>query len=280
MSAMSLVDAEYGQMARAQLIQRTRTLAAERQRRLASLRSEADCERYIAAARAAVKQAFGPLPERTPLNAETVGETIRGDGFRIENVRFESTPGTFVTANLYLPTNCTAASPAPAVVQPLGHSATAKAATGYQEASQRLAIAGFAVLSFDPINQGERDQYTTLLPDKEPVLGASSPGSARTSTAAHNMMGKQLELCGDWFGRWMLWDGIRAVDYLETRPDVDTSVLGVTGCSCVYCAFSGAHKRCALTISRGAIHVVAVALCQAGCGQWSRASPWLRRTAS
>ena len=230
-AAMALVDAEYGQMDRAQLIRRSRELGLERQQKLANLRSQADCESYIAVAREAAHKAFGSLPERTPLEAVTVGEPLPGEGYRVENVRFQATPGNFVTANLYLPATCTAASPAPAVLQPLGHSATAKAATGYQEASQRLALAGFAVLSYDPINQGERDQYTTLLPDEERVLGSCSPGSARTSTAAHNMMGKQLELCGEWFGSWMLWDGIRAVDYLESRPEIDTSTLGVTGCS-------------------------------------------------
>jgi cephalosporin-C deacetylase-like acetyl esterase len=228
---MALVNAEYGQMDRSHLIVQTRALAAARQQRLASLRSPADCERYIAAARQATHEAFGLLPERTALNAVTVSGPQHFEGYRVENIRFESMPGNFVTANLYLPATCSAASPAPAVLQPLGHSATAKAATGYQVASQRLVLAGFAVLTYDPINQGERDQYTTLLPDEEPVLGSCSPGSARTSTACHNMMGKQLELCGDWFGRWMLWDGIRAVDYLESRAEIDTSTLGLTGCS-------------------------------------------------
>ena len=202
------MDAEYGQMVRAQLIRRQRALGAARDERLAALATRADAEAYIERARAATVAAFSPgLPtERTPLNPVVVGDAAQhAAGFRVENVRFEATPANFVTANLYLPDGASAATPAPAVLQPLGHSATAKAATGYQEASQRLAVSGFAVLSYDPINQGERDQYTTLLPDEEPVLGSWSAGAARTSTACHNMMGKQLELTGQWFGSWMLW---------------------------------------------------------------------------
>ena len=43
------------------------------------------------------------------------------------------------------------------------------------------------------------------------------------------MMGKQLELLGQFFGMWRVWDGIRALDYLLTRPEVDPSHVGVTG---------------------------------------------------
>ena len=181
-------DAEYGQQVRQQLIQRQRALATARRARLAALRTVGDAEGYIAHAKAATHEAFAPdrFPlsgERPPPNAVTVGEptihTAVAPGFRVECVRFEALPGNWVTANLYLPPSASAATPAPAIVQPLGHSATAKAATGYQEASQRLALAGFGVLSYDPINQGERDQYTTLLPDDEPVLGSFSPGSVK-----------------------------------------------------------------------------------------------------
>ena len=228
-------DAEYGQQVRRHLIQRQRGLASARRARLAALETVGDAKEYIAHARAVTLKAFAREScfsgERTPLNAVTVGQPTVHSGFRVENVRFEALPGNFVTANLYLPSSASATTPAPAIVQPLGHSATAKAATGYQEASQRLALAGFAVLSYDPINQGERDQYTTLLPADEPVLGSYSPGSARTSTAAHNMMGKQMELLGEFFGQCMLWDGIRAVDFLESRAEICTSILGLTGCS-------------------------------------------------
>ena len=46
---------------------------------------------------------------------------------------------------------------------------------------------------------------------------------------AHNMMGKQLELNGDWFGAWRAWDGMRALDYLLSRSEVDRTRVGLTG---------------------------------------------------
>lgn len=234
------MDAEYGQMVRAQLIRRQRALGAARDERLAALATRADAEAYIERARAATVAAFSPgLPtERTPLNPVVVGEAAQhAAGFRVENVRFEATPANFVTANLYLPDGASAATPAPAVLQPLGHSATAKAATGYQEASQRLAVSGFAVLSYDPINQGERDQYYCGVCNA-PIDADPTPSRAglpathhlrAACTCAHNMMGKQLELLDDFFGAWRAWDGMRALDYLLSREEIDTDHLGITG---------------------------------------------------
>jgi len=43
------------------------------------------------------------------------------------------------------------------------------------------------------------------------------------------MMGKQLELIGDFFGMWRVWDGMRALDYFLARPEVDTTRVGLTG---------------------------------------------------
>src|SRR5438876_8268453 len=66
---------------------------------------------------------IGGFPERTPLNAKTVG-VIERENFRIEKIIFESQPKFYVTANLYLPKNGTG--PFPAILFPLGHEAGAK----------------------------------------------------------------------------------------------------------------------------------------------------------
>ncbi|HIM55476.1 MAG TPA: hypothetical protein EYM39_02120, partial [Candidatus Latescibacteria bacterium] len=166
--------------------------------------------------RRAIRRALGPLPPRTPLKARTTDTVVRS-AFSLEKVLFESRPGCLVTAHLYIPTGLQ--QPAPAVLGSCGHSPDGKAEAVYQEFCQRLARAGFVVLIYDPFNQGERDQYYKLK-DRSAVASC---------THAHNMMGKQLELVGEWFGAWRAWDGIRALDYLLSRPEVDGRRVGLTG---------------------------------------------------
>ena len=158
---------------------------------------------------------IGQLPERTPLNARVAGRAKR-DGYRVENVVFESQPGFFVTANLYLPA---LGGPHPGILLPCGHSANGKAAGAYQRASILLAKNGFIVLCFDPIGQGERRQL--LDADGEPVF----PGT----TTEHMVEGIAPILLGRSLATYMIWDGMRAVDYLQSRPEVDPERIGCTG---------------------------------------------------
>ena len=197
-------------------LEKLRQMRADRHERLGAIRSRAAALAYQRRVRRAIRRAIGPLPPRTPLNARTTG-TERRAAFTLEKVLFESRPGCLVTAHLYIPTGLQR--PAPAVLGSCGHSPDGKAEPLYQEFCQRLARAGFVVLIYDPFNQGERDQYHRLK-DRSAVASC---------THAHNMMGKQLELVGEWFGAWRAWDGIRALDYLLTRPEVDPSHIGLTG---------------------------------------------------
>jgi dienelactone hydrolase len=182
----------------------------------AGLRTKQDAEKYVEGVRARIRRCFGPEPERTPLNPRVTG-TIQRDGYKIENVIFESRPGFPVTANLYLPTN--KPTPAPAVVGTCGHSVNGKAAEAYQSFAQGLARQGYVCLIYDPIGQGERLQYVN--DDLTPRRG--------TGTREHLYAGNQQFLVGEFFGMWRAWDGIRALDYLLTRPEVDRDRLGVTG---------------------------------------------------
>ncbi|MDD5704506.1 MAG: prolyl oligopeptidase family serine peptidase [Kiritimatiellae bacterium] len=207
----------YGHMALDYVIQRVKDLRRERAARLGAIRTREQAVRYRESVRRTIRAAFALAPAKTPLNARITG-TIRRNGYRIEKVIFESRPGCLVTGNLYLPAEI--GKPCPGVVSPCGHSANGKAYPSYQEVYQRLVHAGFVVLAYDPFNQGERDQYFHL-PKLHPLRA--------NCCAAHNMMGKQLELIGEYFGMWRAWDGIRALDYLLTRPEVDARRVGVTG---------------------------------------------------
>lgn len=98
------------------------------------------------------------LAERTPLNPKIVG-TLKGEGYRVENVLFESRPEFHVTANLYLPTT---PGPWPGMIVPCGHSHDGKVAGGYQRICILLARHGMAALCYDPLGQGERYQMIDL----------------------------------------------------------------------------------------------------------------------
>jgi len=196
-----------------------REIKVERQKILKSIKTKKEAERYKEYALSAIKKAF-PLPEvKTPLNPKITG-VIEKPGYRIEKVIFESRPEFLVTGNLYIPDKLKGK--APAALVPCGHTTVeSKTYSLYQEVCIRLVKSGFIVLTYDPISQGERDQYYSVSDEDDPL---------RTNCCyAHNMMGKQLELLGDFFGAWRVWDGIRALDYLISRDEVDTDKVGITG---------------------------------------------------
>ncbi|MCX7705240.1 MAG: prolyl oligopeptidase family serine peptidase, partial [bacterium] len=208
---------DYSHMMFDYFIDRMRRMTAQRNTILKQVKTKNDALKYQKKVKKVIKKAFHPLPEKTPLNPRITG-TVRRNGYRIEKIIFESRPQCFVTSNLYIPEKFNP--PFPAVVGSCGHSALGKAEPRYQEFCQRLVHNGFIVLIYDPFNQGERDQYTVLT--KNSLL-------RRACCAAHNMMGKQMQLIDEFFGSWRLWDGIRALDYILTRKEVDKNFIGITG---------------------------------------------------
>jgi len=159
----------------------------------------------------------GGMPERTPLNARTVGSFER-PGYRVEKVIYESAPGFHVPGNLYIPTGHRP--PFPGILFQMGHSNNGKADTGYQRCCQGLVKLGFLVLAFDPMGQGERVYY----PD-----GSGTSTRLRSSDDEHTVPGKQMLLYGDTSSRLQVWDAMRSLDYLESHPMVDPKRLGSTG---------------------------------------------------
>jgi cephalosporin-C deacetylase-like acetyl esterase len=182
----------------------------------AALKTKADAEAYVLKVQQKIRRCFGPEPERTPLNARVTKITDR-ELYRIENVIFESRPGFFVTANLYVPQG--RKFPLPGVVGSCGHSANGKAAEAYQAFAQSLAKLGYVCLIFDPIGQGERLQYVDAQLKPKRGIGV----------AEHLHAGNQQYLVGEFFGAWRAWDGIRALDYLLSREEVDPKHVGITG---------------------------------------------------
>jgi len=152
------------------------------------------------------------LPDRTPLNARIVSKKIYND-YRMEKIIYESQPGFYVTALFYLPLT---KPPYPGVLLLCGHDELGKAA--YQRISIMLAKNGMAVLCPDPIGQGERKQ----------VLNDEGRGQYRATTE-HMIGGIASILLGRSLATYMIWDGIRGIDYLVSRPEIDAARIGCTG---------------------------------------------------
>lgn len=140
-----------------------------------------------------------PLPERTPLKP-TLREERKQNGYSVTNVAFESTPGFRVTGNLYRPWPRKAGERFPAVLLAHGHARDPVSGGRFADSKQKLGgmlgRAGAVVFAFDMVGYGEATQ------------------------AAHKT---------DTTLRLQLWNSIRAVDFLESRPEVDPARIGVTG---------------------------------------------------
>ena len=190
----------------------------DRQRAWDGIHNERELLRTQDQARRKLLQMIGGLPAaKTDLQARVTGR-IEMDGFSVEKLIFQSLPGVYVTALLYVPADHSKKHPA--VLVPAGHAADGK--FHYQSLSQRLAGRGYVVISWDPVGQGERSQFWD-----------SAAGKSRYNLICgeHAAMGNLAYLAGANLARWEIWDGIRAVDYLLTRPEVDSQRISITGTS-------------------------------------------------
>lgn len=189
----------------------------ERATKVATLKTEGQWIRRQEEVRQTLMNIVGPFPEKTPLNPQIV-DVINKEGYRVEKVIYESMPDLYVTACLFIPDNLKGK--APAILYPSGHTAEAFRAETYQTSILNLVKKGFIVLAYDPIGQGERLQYFDAEEGKSRIGGA---------THEHSYVGAQCFISGSSFARYRIWDGIRSVDYLLTRDEVDAERIGITG---------------------------------------------------
>jgi len=151
-----------------------------------------------------IKKALGPMPvERTSLNARII-RRIKNEDYSIEVICFESQPGIWVTANLYLPNNISI--PAPAILMPHGHYLFGKTQPAVQLSCIGLARRGFVVMALDTMGYGERGHQ-------------GHEDNLFLLMAGRSLMALEV------------WDNMRALDYLCTRPEVDQDRIGCTGAS-------------------------------------------------
>jgi dienelactone hydrolase len=154
-----------------------------------------------------------PMPERSPLNAQVFGR-IERNGFSVEKAYFESLPGFYVTGNLYRPARGTAGVPQPpfpAVLAPHGHAAYGRleASDIFNEPARAASLArqGYLVFTYDMVGYNDSFQVPHDYAAPEAALWGFS------------VLGLQL------------WNGIRALDFLESLPDIDRTRIGASGAS-------------------------------------------------
>ncbi|WP_263419030.1 alpha/beta hydrolase [Terriglobus albidus] len=163
-------------------------------------------------------QELGGLPERTPLHAQVTG-TIEHPDYVVQKLVYQSLPGFYVTGSVYVPKN--AKKPFPAVLGLAGHSGDGKSFAGYQTVWVSLVRRGFLVLAIDPVGQGERIEHLDPT-TRRPLLQIGG-------TPEHMADGLPVLLTGTNIARYFIWDGMRGIDYLQSREDVDKTRIGVAG---------------------------------------------------
>jgi cephalosporin-C deacetylase-like acetyl esterase len=150
-----------------------------------------------------------PLPEKTPLHATITGTVDRGDVV-IEKLHFQSKPGLYVTGNLYRPKK--SSGKLPAILYVCGHSGRGRDGnkTAFQDHGMWFASNGYICLVIDTLQLGE-------IAGKH--HGTYNLGRWWWQARGYTPAGVEC------------WNGVRALDYLVSRPDVDADRLGVTGIS-------------------------------------------------
>jgi len=190
-----------------------------RDKQIARLRTKSDWHKRQQFVKDKLKEIIGPFPKKEALNPEITG-IIQKEGYRIEKVIYESVPGFYETGCLYIPDNLKGK--APAILNVFGHDQASFREEYYQVIITNLVKKGMIVFAIDPLGQGEHVQYY------DPEIKFSAIGY---SVIEHEYMGNVSFLSGVSPAKYFIWDGIRAIDYLLTRKEVDPERLGATGFS-------------------------------------------------
>lgn len=147
-----------------------------------------------------------PMPERTPMDLQ-VTNLLEREGYVVENIHFQPWPGAYVAGNLYRP--AVVEEPLPAVLYLCGHS-KGKVNPPYQANPRWFGSHGYVALVLDPIQLGECQGYHA---------GTYNKGRWDWYSRGYTPAGTEV------------WNAMRALDYLQTRDDVDGERMGVTGLS-------------------------------------------------
>ncbi len=191
---------------------------AERAQAVARIQTRADAERRKTQVREKILALIGGIPGHAgPVAVKEFG-TLAGDGFTVQKLAYESLPGLWVTANLYLPSSGNG--PFPAVLLAPGHGAAGKQED--YSFGGNFARSGVIALAIDPLGQGERLQYF------DPEMKKSIVGNP---TGEHGEVNVPAMMVGEDVARYFVNDSMRGIDYLISRRDVNADRIGAMGCS-------------------------------------------------
>jgi dienelactone hydrolase len=187
-----------------------------------AIETRADWEQFRDARLQDLRKSLGPFPPAPKDLRVRVVEDLKGEGYRVKDLVFESRPGLIVTANLYLPADA----PKAAAGILICHSHHAPKMEGeLQDMGMTWARSGCVVLVMDQLGHGERRQH--------PFLDAKSyPLRFRVGRQDYYFrynVGNQLHLIGDSQMGWMVWDLMRGVDVLLAEPGVDKDKIVLLG---------------------------------------------------
>ena len=174
---------------------------------VANARTKQDALRLVERARKKVQASFKNVKRDLPVRSRCTG-TVKFPGYKVEKHLIRTRDKFSMSVNLYLPDN--GKKPFPAIIFLAGHATNGK--SGYLSACVNFALRGFAVLSADPIHQGERWQFDNY-----------------SMVHGHNVLNRQLLTLGENFSDWRLHDAVQLVNFLHTRQDIDHTRIGVNG---------------------------------------------------
>jgi dienelactone hydrolase len=201
-------------MLAADLRKRTQEANERESKLFAAVRTKAEWEKYRDERIAKLRESLGPFPAVPKDMRVVTTKTIDGDGFTIQNTLFETRPGWWVAANLYLPAK--PPEKMPGVVIAHSHHG-GKSGGELQDMGMTWARAGVAVLVPDQLGYGERRQHD-FHTDKD-YAKPFKPG--RQDYYFRYTSNLQLSAVGDSLMGWMAWDLMRAVDVLLKQPTID-----------------------------------------------------------
>ncbi len=190
-----------------------------RNREIGQLKTKQDWQNRQTFVKEKLEHLIGPFPEKTALNPRITG-VLQKDGYQVEKLVYESMPGFYVTGCVFIPDNLKGK--APAILNVIGHEQEGFRAELDQLVYLNLVKKGFIVLAIDPIGQGESVQFY------DPEIGFSKVGY---SVVEHCYAGNLTFLSGISLARYFTWNGVRGIDYLISRDDVDADRIGMTGFS-------------------------------------------------
>jgi dienelactone hydrolase len=201
-----------------QLLEVARRQEAARRATFAGVKSKADLDALQKSLREKFLRLIDGLPAAGAVPRAKLTGIIEADDYVIEKLVIETIPDYWMSALLYRPRKLVGRHPG--VISPCGHSPVGKAAATYQTLHINLVKRGYIVLTYDPVGQAERSQFWDA---------TKSKSRFNLVCGEHAVLGNPLYLLGTNLARYRIWDGIRAIDYLASLPEVDPERIGCVG---------------------------------------------------